>query len=64
MLAKTGEELLNICTDKGISLSEYAILYEMESSELTREEVIKIMKKVMMSCWKLADKEWKKKFSL
>lgn len=45
MLAKTGEELLNICNDKGISLSEYAILYEMESSELTREEVIKMMEK-------------------
>jgi L-serine dehydratase len=45
VLAKTGEELLNICNDKGISLSEYAILYEMESSELTREEVIKMMEK-------------------
>lgn len=45
MLAKTGEELLNICADKGISLSEYAILYEMESSELTREEVVRMMGK-------------------
>lgn len=45
MFAKTGEELLNICKEKNISLSEYSIIYEMESSELTREEVIEMMSK-------------------
>ncbi|WP_238882137.1 L-serine ammonia-lyase, iron-sulfur-dependent, subunit alpha [Clostridium sp. YIM B02551] len=45
MFAKDGLELLEICESKGISLSEYAILYEMDSKEATREEVIELMRK-------------------
>lgn len=45
MIVKNGEELLNICSKKGISLSEYAILYEMECREVSREEVINSMNK-------------------
>jgi L-serine dehydratase, iron-sulfur-dependent, alpha subunit len=45
MFAKDGVELLEICKSKGISLSEYAILYEMDSKEATREDVIELMRK-------------------
>lgn len=45
MYAGNGEELIKICTDKGISLAEYAILYEMENTGETREELIKRMTK-------------------
>lgn len=38
MLARSGEELLKICNDKKISLSEYAIRFEMENKEISREE--------------------------
>lgn len=51
MIARSGQELLEICNQRGISLSEYAIQMEMEKSESTREEVINKMKttlKVMM----------------
>lgn len=40
MLAKTGEELLEICEKYNIPLSEYAIRCEVEEKGLTREEVI------------------------
>lgn len=52
MLARTGEELLEICEKHNISLSEYAIRSEMEEKGLTREEVIEKMRKnlkVMMA---------------
>ena len=52
MLAKTGEELLKICEEQKISLSEYAIRCEIDEKGLTREEVIEKMRKnlkVMMS---------------
>ena len=39
MLARTGEELLKICEEESISLSEYAIRIEMRDRELSREEV-------------------------
>ena len=52
MLARTGEELLEICERHNISLSEYAIRCEVEEKGLTREEVIEKMRKnlkVMMA---------------
>lgn len=45
MLARTGEELLEICEKYNISLSEYAIRCEVEEKGLTREEVIEKMRK-------------------
>ena len=45
MLAKTGEELLELCEKYNISLSEYAIRCEVEERGLTREEVIEKMRK-------------------
>ena len=45
MLAKTGEELLEICEKYNISLSEYAIRCEVEEKGLTREEVIEKMRR-------------------
>ena len=45
MLARTGEELLKICNENNISLSEYAIRCEVEEKGLTREEVIEKMRK-------------------
>lgn len=46
-IAKSGEELIKICKEEGISLSEYAIRREMEDSDLSRDEVIKRMRKVL-----------------
>lgn len=46
-IAKSGEELIKICMEEGISLSEYAIRREMEDSDLSRDEVIKRMRKVL-----------------
>lgn len=45
MLARTGEELLEICEKYNISLSEYAIRCEVEEKGFTREEVIEKMRK-------------------
>lgn len=45
MIAKTGEELLEICEKESISLSEYAIRCEVEEKGLTRDEVIEKMRK-------------------
>lgn len=45
MYAGNGEELIKICKDKGISLAEYAILYEMENTGEAREELVKRMTK-------------------
>lgn len=39
MLARSGEELLKICKEENIPLSEYAIRVEMEDKGLTREEL-------------------------
>lgn len=47
MVARSGQELLEICNQKGISLSEYAIQMEMENSESTREQVINKMKSTL-----------------
>jgi L-serine dehydratase len=46
-IAKSGEELLKICKEKGIPLSEYAIIREMEDSDLSRDEIINKMKKIL-----------------
>ena len=46
-IAKSGEELVKICKEQGISLSEYAIIREMEDSDLSRDEIINKMKKVL-----------------
>ena len=43
-IAKSGEELVHICEENSISLSEYAIIREMEDRDLTREEVFLKMK--------------------
>ena len=45
MLARSGEELLKICEEENISLSEYAIRIEMEDKGLSREEVYEKMAK-------------------
>ena len=45
MMAKTGEELVEICEKENIKLSEYAIRCEVEEKGLTREEVIDRMRK-------------------
>lgn len=44
-IARSGEELLKICEEEGISLSEYAIRYEMENRDISREELFEKMKK-------------------
>lgn len=45
MIAKTGEELLEVCKKHNISLSEYAIRCEIEEKGLTRDEAIEKMRK-------------------
>lgn len=45
MFARSGEELLEICNNENISLSEYAIRFEMENNELSRGEVYEKMRK-------------------
>lgn len=45
MLARSGEELLKICEDENISLSEYAIRFEIEDKGISREELYKKMEK-------------------
>ncbi|HAT4157673.1 L-serine ammonia-lyase, iron-sulfur-dependent, subunit alpha [Clostridium perfringens] len=47
MIARNGAELLEICKENNFSLAEYAIQYEMESKNCTREDVIKGMEKVL-----------------
>ena len=47
MFARNGEELLKICTEKNWSLADYAINYEIENSNLSREAVIKNMHKIL-----------------
>ena len=45
LVARSGEELLKICEKEKISLSEYAIRFEMEDRNLTREQVFEKMYK-------------------
>ena len=44
-IARSGEELLKICNEEGISLSEYAIRYEMENRDISREDLFEKMRK-------------------
>ena len=46
-IARSGEELIKICEENSISLSEYAIRREMEDRELSREEVLAKMHKTL-----------------
>ena len=46
-IARSGEELIKICEENSISLSEYAIRREMEDRDMTREEVFLKMKKTL-----------------
>lgn len=46
-IAKSGEELLEICKEENISLSEYAIRKEVETTEVSRAEVIERMRKTL-----------------
>lgn len=45
MEVRNGEDLLNYCTSKNISLSEFAIEKEMKDKEISRQEVIEKMRK-------------------
>ena len=44
-IARSGEELLKICEEEQISLSEYAIRYEMENRDMSREDLFEKMRK-------------------
>lgn len=46
-IAKSGEELAKICRENSITLSEYAILREMEDKDITREEVVSKMRDIL-----------------
>lgn len=61
MFAKNGEELLNICKEKNISLAEYAIRYEMENKDCSREDVIEGMRKVLEAMKESANEGQEKK---
>lgn len=43
-IARSGEELINICKEENISLSEYAIRMEVDKSGLSREEIVEKMR--------------------
>lgn len=45
MLVRSGEELLKICEEQNISLSEYAIRFEIEDKGISREELYHKMEK-------------------
>ena len=46
-VAKTGEELLDICKEEGIKLSEYALRCEMQSKNISKEEVLEKLSKTL-----------------
>lgn len=46
-IARSGEELIKICEENSISLSEYAIRREMEDRDVSREEVLSKMHKTL-----------------
>lgn len=46
-IARSGEELIKICEENSISLSEYAIRREIEDRDVSREEVLSKMKKTL-----------------
>ena len=61
MIARNGAELLKICKENNFSLAEYAIQYEMESKNCTREDVIKGMEKVLQVMKEAANEGQEKK---
>ncbi|EGT3600905.1 L-serine ammonia-lyase, iron-sulfur-dependent, subunit alpha [Clostridium perfringens] len=61
MIARNGAELLKICKENNFSLAEYAIQYEMESKNCTREGVIKGMEKVLQVMKEAANEGQEKK---
>ena len=61
MIARNGAELLKICKENNFSLAEYAIQYEMESKNCTREDVIKGMEKVLQVMKEAANQGQEKK---
>ena len=61
MIARSGAELLEICRENNFSLAEYAIQYEMESKNCTREDVIKGMEKVLQVMKEAANEGQEKK---
>ena len=46
-IARSGEELIKICEENSISLSEYAIRREMEDKDVSREDVFLKMKRTL-----------------
>lgn len=60
LLARSGEELLKICKEENISLSEYAIRYEMETKDISREELFEKMRKTL-EAMKIGAKEGREK---
>lgn len=61
-VAKTGEELLAICKEEGIKLSEYALRCEMKSKNLSKEEVLEKLSKTLEVMKNHHQKEEKKKY--
>ena len=55
-IARSGEELIKICEENSISLSEYAIRREMEDRDLSREEVNSSRSKISLLRSKLIAK--------
>lgn len=47
LLARSGEELLKICKENNISLGEYAVRYEMETKDISREDLFLKMGKTL-----------------
>lgn len=60
LMARSGEELLKICKEEKISLSEYAIRYEMETKDITRAELFIKMEKTL-EAMKIGAKEGREK---
>lgn len=60
LIARNGKELLKICKEENISLSEYAIRYEMETKDIGREDLFVKMGKTLKAM-KIAAKEGREK---
>lgn len=45
MIARNGEELLKLCSEKNWKLSDYAINFEMENNECSKQDVIEKMRR-------------------
>jgi L-serine deaminase len=43
MRINSGKDILDICSEKNLSISEVAIIYEGIKGQLTREEILKKM---------------------